>query len=152
MSTEGELYRDNVPHGDNVIAYEKWTNAAHATITVTTGTSNVVYISGIDFIIDDAATIDTDGFTIADSGSEIDDIVVDDLMKLVTLADKQTLKFMKVDATNEALVGEIRFTPPVTVAASGTFTITPGETFAITEGAVGVHLAVRGWEDAVENA
>jgi len=154
MSTEGQLYRDNVPHGNNVIAYGDW-SSAQDTITATAGDSKVMYISSVDFIIDDGASLDTDDITIADSGNEIDDIVLDTIsgfMKLYTLADKQTITFMKVDATNEAVLGELRFMPPVTVAAAGTFTITPGDTLAVTPGTIGIHFAIRGWEDDIENA
>ena len=150
--TEGQLYRDNVPHGDNVLAYGNWTNALHDAITATADASMVMYVSGIDFVIDDAASVDTEYFTIADSDDEIEDIVIDDVMKLITHLDKQTIQFMKVDATNEAIVGEIRFAPPVKVAAASTFTITPSASFVMTDGVLGLHMLVRGWQDSVENA
>lgn len=154
MSTEGQLYRDNVPHGNNILAYDNWSSTRN-TITVTANTGKVVYISSVDFIIDDGATITAENITIADSGTKLTDIVLDsinDFNQLFALADKSTLRLVRLDGTNDAMVGELKFMPPIQVAASGTFTITPHASLTLTPGDLGVHFLIRGWEDDVANA
>ncbi len=153
MSTEFELYEENVPHGEPVLAFGDW-SSTQTTITATASVGKTMYISSVGFIIDDAATITTGYIDITNNSVTVIKVdqaatVSEDVTKLFAFADPFSLKFMKIDASNEVIIGEIRFNPPVQVIAGNDFSIeaSSAPTFAITPGAVGPFFTIKGWED-----
>ena len=139
MSSEIDLYRRNVPHGDGAIEYADW-SSAQATITVTAGTSTEIYVNRVRFIAGLAFAMSAGSFTIA--GDEFSH-QVDSPFELYAMADTYTLKNVILESTNQYIVGEIKFNPPLVIDSADTFTITPN-TLTMTGD---LHLAIEYWED-----
>jgi hypothetical protein len=150
MSTEYELYAQNVPQGDDLKGFGDWSSSQDE-VSVTVSTGKKGYISTIGFIIDDAATITAGKIELKNDTTVVEDFDNsngDDFTKFFALADPFSLKVLKFDGTNDAVVGEIRFNPPEEVTATKKFTITPTG-LTITAGGIGPFFTIKGWEVSV---
>lgn len=145
MSTEYELYEANVPHGTMVLGFGDWTSA-QSTITVTTATGMINYISSVEFIVDDAASISAGSIDLAGGNFSLSLGATNPFESLYAHAEKSTLQLVSLDGTNNFMVGEIRFMPPEPIVELGTFTIIPnGLTLGV--GTTVVMFVVKGWTD-----
>lgn len=143
--SEIDLYRDNVPHGSMVIGYGDW-SSSQDTISVSPGAGYVIHVDVVDFIVDDAMSIDVGSIVISGGGFSQTITSADGLWKLLALADKRTLQRVTLDGTNYVYMGEIRMFPPESVSGTNTFSIA-GSTLTLTPGAVGPYFTIRGWKD-----
>lgn len=146
MSTEYELYEANVPHGVMVLGFGDWTSG-QSTITVTTETGKINYISSVDFIIDDAADITVGSIDLAGGEFSLSLGTTNPFETLYAHAEKTTLQRISLDGTNYFMVGELRFMPPEPIVEAGTFTITPNG-LTLTTGDTVVMFVVKGWTDS----
>lgn len=149
MSSEIDLYRNNVPDGNMIIGFGDW-SSTQTEISVTASAGKKVYVSIIGFSIDDGATItagkieaknDTTVIFSVDQGATVSE----DFTKFFALSDPFSLKVLRLDGTNDAITGEIRFTPPVQVISGKSFTLT-ATSLTITAGAFGPFFTIKGWE------
>lgn len=145
MASEIEMYRDNVPHGVVVLEFDDW-SSAQSVITATAAAGKVLYVSSVGFIIDDGASATVGSIDLAGGDFSLSVAFGDCFGTFFVLADPFTLKVLKIDATNDVVVGEIKFNPPVQVVAGSTFTITPN-TLTMDAGTAGVFFSIRGWTD-----
>ena len=145
MASEIDMYRDNVPHGVVVLESDDWTSS-QSTITATAAAGKVLYINSVGFIIDDTASASAGSIDLAGGDFSLSVAFGDCFAEFFILADPFTLKVLRIDGTNDVVVGEIKFNPPVQVVAGSTFTITPN-TLTMTAGTAGVFFAIKGWTD-----
>lgn len=144
MSSEIDLYRANVPHGNGAYEYADW-SSAQATVTLTAGTTTEIYVNRVRFIAAEdfaisAGTIDIAGDEFTHSiGGEFE---------LYALADPYTLKQIQLDGATDFNVGEIKFNPPLVIDSGQTFTITPTGLTMANE----LHWAIEYWEDTPATA
>jgi hypothetical protein len=139
MSSEIDLYRGNVPHGNGAYEYADW-SSSQSTITVTAGVTTEIYVNRIRFIAAKAFSISAGTIVIA--GGEFSH-TVDAPFELYTISDPYILKNQVLEASNEYIVGEIKFNPPIVLGVGESFTITP--TGLTMSGAL--HWAIEYWED-----
>lgn len=147
MASEIEMYRDNVPHGVVVLEHDDW-SSTQSVITATAAAGKVLYVSSVGFIIDDGASATVGSIDLAGGDFSLSVAFGDCFATFFTLADPFTLKVLRIDATNDVVVGEIKFNPPVQVVAGSTFTITPN-TLTMDAGTAGVFFSIKGWTDDV---
>lgn len=147
MSSEIDLYRRNVPHGDGEIEYADWTSS-QTTVTITAGVSTEIFVNRLRFIAGLAFAMSAGSFTIA--GDELSH-QVDSPFELYTMADTYTLKNEILESTNQYIIGEIKFNPPLVLDSAQSFTITPSVAPALSMSGA-LHWAIEYWEDAPASA
>jgi hypothetical protein len=139
MSSEIDLYRANVPHGVAKYEYADW-SSSQTTVTLTAGTSTEIYVNRLRFIAIDTMTITAGSIDLA--GGEFTHSVSSH-WELYGLADPFSLRYIQLDGTNDYVIGEIKFNPPIVVDSGETFTITAN---TLTK-ANALHFVVEYWED-----
>ena len=142
MSSEIDLYRGNVPHGDGNFEYVDW-STTFATVTITAGTSKEIYVNTINFIAANAMAFSAGSFTLAGGGFSH---TVNSVMELYGIADPFTLKVETLEGSNNYVVGEIKLNPPVVVDSGNSFTITASTSPAFAKTGA-FHLITKYWED-----
>lgn len=139
MSSEIDLYRGNVPHGDGAYKYADW-SSAQSIITITAGVSTEIYVNRIRFIAGLAFAMSAGTIVIA--GGDFTH-TVSSPFELYTISDPFVLKNQILASTDQYIIGEIKFNPPIVVGSGETFTITP-TTLTMTGD---LHWAIEYWED-----
>jgi len=144
MSSEIELYRGNVPHGDGGFEYADWSSSQN-TVSVTAGTGKEIYVNSVRFIASTSLSMSAGSFTLAGGNFSHQ---IDAPFELYALSDPFVLKNEVLEGSNQYVIGEIKFNPPVVVSAGSSFTITPsGLTMS---GAL--HWGIEYWEDSPATA
>lgn len=139
MSSEIDLYRSNVPHGDGAYEYADW-SSAQSVITITAGTTTEIYVNRVRFIAEASFAISAGTIDIA--GGDFSHSISGE-MELYAISDPFSLKSIQLDGANDFNVGEIKFNPPIKVSSGETFTITPNTLTMAND----LHWAIEYWED-----
>ena len=139
MASEIDLYRGNVPHGDGAFEYADW-SSAQATVTITAGVSTEIYVNSLRFVAASAFSISAGTIVIA--GADFSH-TVSSPFELYTISDPFVLKNQVLAASDQYIIGEIKFNPPLVIDSGSTFTITPTGLTMTGD----LHLAIEYWED-----
>ena len=147
MSSEIDLYRGNVPHGDGAFEYADWTSS-QSTVTITAGTSTEIFVNRLKFIAASAFAISAGNIVIAGDNFTHQ---VDSPFELYTISDPFVLKNQVLAASDQYIIGEIKFNPPLVIDSGEAFTITPSIAPALSMSGA-LHWTIEYWEDTPATA
>jgi hypothetical protein len=147
MSSEIDLYRGNVPHGDGDFETADWTSS-QSTVTITAGTSTEIFVNTVRFIAASAFAISAGNIVIAGGGRSHQ---IDSPFELYGMSDPFILKNQVLAASDQYIIGEIKFNPPLVIDSGEALTITPSTAPALSMSGA-LYWTIEYWEDAPATA